>query len=135
MDFIVGLPPSLRRRKAYDAILVVVDRFSKMVKYIACTNEIDAPEMAERLFEIVFLQFGKSRFIVSDRGSTFTSKYWGTLCYYMTVKRCLSTAFHPQTDGQTERINQTLECYFRCYINYRQDNWVELLPSAEYAYN
>jgi transposase InsO family protein len=95
MDFIVGLPPAVRRRKAYDALLVVIDRFSKMVQYIPCTQEIDAPDMADRLIEVIFSRFGKPRSIVSDRGSTFTSKYWGTLCYYMVVKRCLSTAFHP----------------------------------------
>jgi transposase InsO family protein len=95
MDFIVGLPPAVRRRKAYDALLVVIDRFSKMVQYIPYTQEIDAPDMADRLIEVIFSRFGKPRSIVSDRGSTFTSKYWGTLCYYMVVKRCLSITFHP----------------------------------------
>ena len=111
MDFITGLPPAIRRGKAYDAILVVVDKYSKMVRYIPCTSEIDAPELGERLIKEIFSKFGRPRSIVSDRGFTFTSKYWGTLCYYLTVKRRLSTAFHPQTDGQTERMNQNLECY------------------------
>ncbi|CCD55602.1 hypothetical protein BofuT4_P154140.1 [Botrytis cinerea T4] len=53
----------------------------------------------------------------------------------MGIKRKLSTSFHPQTDGQTERTNQTMEAYLRCYVNYRQDNWVELLPMAQFAYN
>src|SRR5256885_1559196 len=70
-----------------------------------------------------------------DRGTTFTSAFWSTLCYYLVVKRCVSTAFHPQTDGQTERVNQTLECYLRCYVDYQQDDWLSLLPSAEYACN
>lgn len=135
LDFITGLPPAARGGKAYDAILVVVDRFSKMVRYIACTSEIDAPEMAERLIDEIFSKFGTPRSIVSDRGTTFTASYWGTLCYYLTVKRRLSTAFHPQTDGQTERANQTLECYLRCYVNYQQDDWLRLLPSAEFACN
>jgi transposase InsO family protein len=135
LDFITGLPPAARRRKAYDAVLVVVDRFSKMVRYIACTTNIDAPEMAELLIEEIFSKFGTPRSIVSDRGTTFTSAFWSTLCYYLVVKRCVSTAFHPQTDGQTERVNQTLECYLRCYVDYQQDDWLSLLPSAEYACN
>src|SRR3989440_10760034 len=135
LDFITGLPPAARRRKAYDAVLVVVDRSSKMVRYIACTTDIDAPEMAELLIEEIFSKFGTPRSIVSDRGTTFTSAFWSTLCYYLVVKRCVSTAFHPQTDGQTERVNQTLECYLRCYVDYQQDDWLSLLPSAEYACN
>jgi Integrase core domain len=75
IDFIVALPPAVRRRKAYNALLVVVDRFSKMVQYIAYLKEIDAPDMGDRLIETIFSRFGKPRSIVSDRGSTFTSKY------------------------------------------------------------
>ena len=99
------------------------------------TTEIDAPELANVLVEEIFSKFGTPRSIVSDRGSIFTSVYWSTFCYYLVVKRRVSTAFHPQTDGQTERMNQTLECYLRCYINYQQDDWVKYLPSAEFAYN
>lgn len=135
MDFITGLPPSKRRRNVYDAILVVVDRFSKMAKYIATTKEADAPTLGDLLVENVFANFGTPRSIVSDRGTTFTSQYWGTLCYYLVIRRSFSTAFHPQTDGQTERMNQTLEAYLRCFTNLEQDNWVSLLPSAEYATN
>jgi RNase H-like domain found in reverse transcriptase/Reverse transcriptase (RNA-dependent DNA polymerase)/Integrase zinc binding domain/Chromo (CHRromatin Organisation MOdifier) domain len=135
MDFITGLPPSLRMGTACDAVVVLVDRFSKMVRYIACSADIDAAGLAEKLIDEVFSKLGVPWSIVSDRGSIFTSKYWSTFCYYWRVKRNLSTAFHPQTDGQTERMNQNLECYLRCYVNYQQDNWAELLPSAEFAYN
>ena len=65
----------------------------------------------------------------------FTAKFWASLCFYFKVRRRLSTAFHPQTDGQTERQNQTLEQYLRSYVNYQQDDWVRLLPLAEFAYN
>jgi hypothetical protein len=75
MDFIIRLPPTVYRRKAYDALLVIVDRFSKMVKYITCLKEIDAPDMADRLIKKIFSCFSKLRSIVSDKGSTFTSKY------------------------------------------------------------
>jgi Reverse transcriptase (RNA-dependent DNA polymerase)/RNase H-like domain found in reverse transcriptase/Integrase zinc binding domain/Chromo (CHRromatin Organisation MOdifier) domain/Integrase core domain len=135
LDFIVGLPPSIRRGVVYDAILVVVCRYSKMVKFIPCNGTVDAEELANLLIDVCFSQFGTPRSIVSDRGSTFTSKYWGTLCHHLAIKRCFSTAFHPQTDGQTERMNQTLECYLRCYINHEQDDWSTLLASAEYASN
>ena len=135
MDFIVGLPPSLHMRTACDAILVVVDRFSKMVRYIPCRGDITAEGLASALIENIFSKYGAPKSIVSDRGTTFTAKYWSTLCYYLAVRRLFSTAFHPQTDGQTERMNQTLECYLRCYINYYQNDWVELLPGAEYAAN
>jgi hypothetical protein len=135
MDFITGLPPSGRRGKAYDAILVVVCRYSKMMRCIACTKTIDAPELAERLYEEIISKVGMPRSIVSDRGSIFTSKWWQTFCYYWGVKRRFSTAFRPQTDGQTERQNQTLETYLRCFVNYQQDDWTRMLPSGEYAYN
>jgi hypothetical protein len=134
-DFITGLPPAISRRKACDAIFVVVDRFSKMVRYLACTKVIDAPHMANLLYDDVFSKFGFPRSIISDRGSLFTSAWWSTFCHDLTVKRRLSTAFHPQTDGQTERQNQTLEVYLRAYVNYQQDNWASYLASAEFAYN
>lgn len=135
MDFITGLPPSAGRRIAYDAVLVVICRFSKMVQYFPCSTDIDAEGLGDVLVAGIFAKFGTPRSIVSDRGTVFTSEYWGTLCYYLAIKRRFSTAFHPQTDGQTERVNQVLECYLRCYVNYFQDNWVKLLPSAEFACN
>jgi transposase InsO family protein len=135
LDFIVGLPPSARRGSAYDSIFVVVDRYSKMARFIACNNTIDAKELGNLLIEEIFSKYGVPRSIVSDRGTTFTSQYYGTFCYYLAVRRRFSTAFHPQTDGQTERMNQTLECYLRCYVNYQQDDWCTLLASAEYASN
>jgi hypothetical protein len=135
LDFIVALPPSKRRQDVYDAILVVVCRFSKMVRFIPCHNTVDAGELGAILIDEIFSKYGAPRSIVSDRGTTFTSEYWGTLCYHLVIKRCFSTAFHPQSDGQTERMNQTLECYLRCYVNYEQNDWAMLLPSAEYAYN
>lgn len=135
IDFITSLPPALSRGEVRDAILVTVDRYSKMALFIACRSTIDAEQMGNTLVESVFSKFGVPRSIVSDRGTTFTSQYWGTLCYYLAIRRCFSTAFHPQTDGQTERLNQTLECYLRCYVNYQQDDWPMLLASAEYASN
>lgn len=135
MDFITCLPPAKHRRCVYDAILVIVCRYSKMVKFIPCSGDVDAPELADILCDEVFSAYGTPRSIVSDRGSLFTSGYWATFCYHLAIRRRLSTAFHPQTDGQTERTNQTLECYLRCYSNYEQNDWPMLLASAEYACN
>ena len=135
MDFITGLPPSLVGPSVYDAILVIVDRFTKMAKYLPATKTITAVELAELFFKEIVLKYGMPKGIISDRGSVFTSEFWSSLCFHARVKRRLSTAFHPQTDGQTERQNQTLEHYLRTFCNEEQGNWAELLPHAEFAYN
>jgi transposase InsO family protein len=83
----------------------------------------------------VELQFGPPNGIVSDRGPIFTSNFWSKLCYHSHIHLRLSTAFHPQTDGQTERINQILEHYLRCFIDEQQLNWPLLLPTAQFACN
>ena len=134
MDFITGLPPSKHNGHVYDACLVVVDRYTKMVLYIPVTKKINAIDLAEILFEKIVLVFGAPNGIVSDRGSVFTSAYWSAICFHLKTKRRLSTAFHPQTDGQTERQNQTLEHYLRVYCCDEQSNWVQLLPLAQFAY-
>ena len=134
MDFITDLPPSKRKGYVYDAILVVVDRYTKMACYIPTTKKINAVELEELLMREIFLKFGAPEGIVTDRGSVFTSAFWSEVCYQMQVKRRLSTAFHPQTDGQTERQNQTLEHYLRVYCSEKQDDWAELLSIAEFVY-
>ncbi|MBW0535732.1 hypothetical protein O181_075447, partial [Austropuccinia psidii MF-1] len=73
--------------------------------------------------------------IISDRGSLFVSSFWTQLCYQLKISRDFPTAFHPETDGQTERVNQILEQYLRMYVSYHQDNWYTWLPLAEFAYN
>jgi hypothetical protein len=135
LDFITGLPPSRWHGKVYDAILVIVDAYTKWSIYIPCRKDMDAPEFAETFLERICGNFGMPKNIVSDRGSIFTSKFWSSLCFYLGAKRRLSTAFHPQTDGQTERQNQTLEHYLRCYTNFEQDDWTRWLPLAQYTYN
>ncbi|KAL2695022.1 hypothetical protein AAEP93_005845, partial [Penicillium crustosum] len=135
MDFITGLPQSIWKGKIVDAILVVVDRFSKWCLFFPVSTTMDAAELAELFHEEVELRFGPPNGIVSDRGSVFTSRFWSKLCYLSKVKLRYSTAFHPQTDGQTERMNQTLEHYLRCFIDEQQKTWPTLLRSAEYACN
>jgi hypothetical protein len=83
----------------------------------------------------VYCHHGMPASLVSDRDTRFTSAFWASLCEQLGVKRQLSTANHPQTDGQTERVNRILEEYLRAYVGSRQDNWAQLLPLAEFAYN
>jgi hypothetical protein len=135
MDFITDLPPCNLKGCTYDAILVVVDRFTKLVRYLPSRKDWTAEELAEVFLAEVVCRFGTPAGIVSDRGPVFTSKFWSALCYHLKIRRKLSTAFHPQTDGQTERQNQVLEHYLRCYSNYLQDDWAPKLPHAEFAYN
>jgi hypothetical protein len=119
----------------YDSILVVVDRYTKTARYIPCNKTCTAEELATLFYTEIVCRYGIPKGIVSDRGSVFTSAYWSSFCYEAHMKRRLSTAYHPQTDGQTERQNQTLEQYLRCYCSEQQDDWAELLPMAEFASN
>jgi hypothetical protein len=135
LDFMSGIPISMRGTVAHDAILVVVDRYSKMALYFPVSKTITAAETADLLIDAVFTRFGFPSGIVSDRDPRFTSDFWSELCYYAKVTRRLSTAFHPQTDGQTERQNQTLQEYLRAFCSLEQTKWAERLPIAEFAYN
>ena len=136
MDFVTGLSKSKDWRGVeYDSILVIVDRLTKMVHYEPAFTTLDAEQLAKVLIEAVIKYHGLPDSIVTDRGSLFTSKFWSSLCYYLTIKRRLSTAFHPQTDGQTRRQNSTMKAYLRAYSRFEQDDWVQWLPMSEFAYN
>jgi hypothetical protein len=135
MDFITDLPESRTFGGTYDSILVVVDRFSKMAHYIPCRKSMTAGDLAEVFIREIISRCGMPTAVVSDRGSLFTSRFWANLMYTLKIKRRLSTAFHPQTDGQTERQNSTLEQYLRSFVNFEQDDWAIYLPTAEFAYN
>jgi transposase InsO family protein len=135
LDFMSGVPLSMRDGVAYDAILVVVDRYSKMALYFPVSKTITAVQTADILIDRVFSRFGFPSGIVSDRDPRFTSEFWSDLCYYAKITRRMSTAFHPQTDGQTERQNQTLQEYLRSFCTTCQMEWAKQLPIAEFAYN
>ena len=136
MDFVTGLPVSTNwKGETYDSILVIVDRLTKMVHYEPVKVTIDAPGLAEVIIDVVVRHHGLPDSIVSNRGSVLTSKFWSLLCYFLGIKQRLSTAFHPQTDGQTERQNSIMEAYLRAFVNYEQNDWARLLPMAEFAYN
>ncbi|TPX39897.1 hypothetical protein SeLEV6574_g06928, partial [Synchytrium endobioticum] len=125
MDFIVKLPPS----KSYDSILVVVDRRSKAATFIPTNEAITAEATARLIFNKVICQHGVPQSITTDRGPQFKSRFWKALLNLLGSKSSLSTAYHPQTDGQSERVNQELEAYLRCFTSYNQDDW------AEFAHN
>jgi transposase InsO family protein len=131
VDFITQLPAS----KGYTAICVFVDRFTKMAHFAPTTDTVDAEGTVQLFLEKVFAAHGLPDDVVSDRGVTFTSKFTKTVFKALQIEQNLSTAFHPRTDGQTERVNSILEQYLRCYIDYQQSNWSTLLPLAEFTYN
>ena len=131
MDFIEHLPAS----NGFTAILVVVDRLSKQAVFISTTDECDAKELARLFLVHVFSKHGIPSHVTSDRGSEFTSHFFRSLGTLLDIRLHFTSGYHPEGDGQTERVKQTLEQYIRIYCNYQQDNWSELLPLAEFAYN
>ncbi|SPC65294.1 related to transposon-encoded proteins with TYA, reverse transcriptase, integrase domains in various combinations [Ustilago sp. UG-2017b] len=131
MDLIEQLPPS----SDFTAILVVVDHLTKMAIFVPTTNELDAPELAKLFLRHVYSKHGLPTSIVSDRGSEFTSHFWRSLSTLLGIENHFSSAYHPQSDGQTEHVNQVLEQFLRGYSNHLQTDWSNLLPLAEFSYN
>jgi hypothetical protein len=131
LDFITDLPLS----KGNTVILTIVDRLTKMSHFIPLPDLPTAEQTADAFLANVFKLHGLPDDLVSDRGSQFTSKFWQQLFHLLGTKVKLSTAFHPETDGQTERINQVVEQYLRCFISYSQDDWCDWLPLAEFCHN
>jgi hypothetical protein len=131
VDFITHLPAS----RGYDAIMVVVDRLSKMRHFIPCRGTCDSEEAARLFMKDVWKLHGLPTTIVSDRGPQFISEFWKHLTRRLGISATLSTAYHPETDGQTERMNAALEQYLRLYVAYLQDDWADWLPLAEFAAN
>ena len=137
MDLIVKLPEAYRPGDdtAYDSIHVSVDRLTKQADFTPWKETWDAATSAERLRDVLVVRHGLPFEIITDRGSVFTSKYWNTFMKTLGIKQKFSTAYHPQTDGQTERVNQILTTYLRMHVNDTQDDWPRWLGMAEFAYN
>jgi deoxyuridine 5'-triphosphate nucleotidohydrolase len=131
MDF-VSLP---KDRDGHDAVLVVVDRYTKRAIYIPTHTTVTARETAYLFLRHVFREHGIPKSIITDRDARFTSRFWQELFRLLGTKLKLSTAHHPQTDGQTERQNRTLLEQLRHYVSEHQDNWSRFLFQAEFAYN
>jgi len=131
VDFIVELPES----SGHDAVMVVVDSVTKTAHFIPTFITISAAGTARLFVEQVWKHHGLPRRVVSDRGPQFVAEFTRELYRMLGIKVAATTAYHPQGDGQTERVNQELEQYLRLFVNQRQDDWVDLLPLAEFQYN
>lgn len=121
MDFITPLPACHRYERIYKNIMVVVDRLSKKKKFIAL-DSLEVEAVVQAFVEWVWREEGYPRTVISDRDTQFTSHFWTRLCQRIGTKPKLSTAFHPETDDQTESANMALKQYLRAYVNYDQDN-------------
>ncbi|SCZ91750.1 BZ3500_MvSof-1268-A1-R1_Chr5-1g07649 [Microbotryum saponariae] len=131
MDHIVDLLPS----SGFDSVLVVVDRLTKEAHFIPARKSDTSKTLASQFKTHIFQLHGLPGNIVSDRGTTFTSSWWTEFLKMLDIRPNLSTAFHPESDGQTERTNQILKHYLRHFCDYHQDDWHDLLPLAEFSYN
>ncbi len=135
MNFITDLSSSKWKQVVYDSILVIVDHYMKMTRYLSTKKTLTVIKLAELFFEKIALRYETSSDIVIDRDSLFISAFWSKICYHVKVKRWLSIAFHLQTDDQTERQNQTLKHYLRVYCFEKQDDWATLLLIVEFVYH
>jgi transposase InsO family protein len=131
MDFVVGLPEC----EVFDALWVVVDRLSQMHHFIPCHTTIDAVGVAKLFLREIIRLHGLPVTIVSDGGPQFASTCWGQICSRLGIDRWLSTAIHPQTDGQTEWKNTSMEEYLRVFVNHQQNDWVQSLPLDKFDAN
>jgi len=130
-DFIIKLPLV----QGYNSILVVVDWFTKMAYFVSTTEKTTVEGLARLFKDNVWWLHGLLENIISDRGPQFVAGLMRELNEMLGIKTKLLTAFYPQTDGQTERMNQELEQYLRMFIDHCQDHWPEWLDMAEFAYN
>ena len=111
---------------------MIIDRLTKQRHYIPCADTIDARGTANLYYSQIY---GLPLFITSDRGSQFVNEFWSRLTQRLGVALRLSTAYHPETDGQTESANKSMEQYLRSFVSYQQDDWPDWLPSAEFSAN
>ena len=132
MDFVVGLPKALGK---FDSIWVIVDRLTKTAHFIPVKVVYNAEKLAKLYISEIVLLHGVPLSIISDRGTQFNSMFWRTLHAKLGTMLDLSTIFHPQTDGQSERTIQVLEDLFRACVIEFGGHWDNLLPLAEFSYN
>ena len=131
LDFIVKLPHS----DTYDTILTITDTFSKVSIFIPCNETTDTERTALLYATYVLPHYGLPSQVISDRDPRFTSAFTKELCRLLQIEQNISTAYHPQTDGQSERTNQWLEQYLHIFSNFHQTDWACWLPLAQYTHN
>ena len=132
MDRITQLP---KTKRGHTAILVVVDKLTKMTRFVPVKNESTAADIAQAFVEHVWNSHGVPLQITTDRGTEFTNAFSNSLCNLIGTRHTKSNSYHPQTDGQTERMNRVLEDMLRHYISPKMDNWDDMLPVLEFAIN
>ena len=132
LDFVTGLP---RTPSGHDAVLVVVDRFTKWAYFIPTQTTVDAKGTAVLFHDVVFSRHGMPKRLISDRDPRFTGHFWRAFFEVMGTTLAMSTAYHPQTDGQTERVNRVMEEALRSFVGANQLDWDRCLPSLQFAYN
>jgi len=131
MDFIEGLPKSHGK----EVIWVVVDRLSKYVHFVTLSHPYSAEDVAQAYLDNIFKLHGLPNSIVSDKDAVFISSFWQSLFSVLGVDLLLSSAYHPQIDGQTEVLNRCLETYLRCMCLHNSKDWTKWLSLAEWWYN
>ena len=134
LDFVTKLPKCHRRGRTYENTLVIVDRLTKRRLYEPMAD-IGTKAVLEVLGRRVFSTYGLPDSIVHDRGTQLVAHLWKRICQRYGVKSKPSSAYHPETDGQTENANKVMKNYLRAYVRHAQDDWVDYLPDAEFAAN
>ena len=132
MDFVVGLPKTLGK---FDSIWVIVDRLTKSAHFIPVKVTYNVEKLARLYISEIVRLHGVPLSIISNRGTQFTSKFWRTLHAELGTSLDLSTAFHPQIDGQSERTIKVLEDMLRACVIEFGGHWDNFLPLAEFSYN
>jgi len=131
VDFMVKLLES----SGHDAVMTVVDFISKRVHFVPMHTTVTAEEVARLFLHYIWKLHGLPKRVVSDRGPQFVASFTKELYRLLGIQLSSSTAWHPQTDGQTECVNQELNQFLRLFVNERQDDWYDLLPIAEFQHN
>lgn len=132
VDFVTGLPLS---KGKYDMIMQAVCRLSKERHWIPCHTSMDTPELSQLFMDTVYRLHGLCDGLTTDRDTLFTNALWKQLTKRLGVNRQMSTAFHPETDGQTERLNAVMEQYLRNFVTYTQEDWADWLSLGEFSAN